>query len=125
MEQESAASNDLDDKVEYIGYSANFTFENHVQLNTGHYQAMAKNTEQLMGSNRFYLISPTASHVPSKCLHPGFYMECEGVRTMAELAVLLKAPKGWRQTITRALKNRFVAKALEDFRNRQNVPEVS
>jgi hypothetical protein len=125
-EKESVASSAgcLDDEEEQ-GYNENFTFQNHIDKNTRHYHAMVKITKELTGSNRFYMTSPTASRVPSKCLNPGFYMGCTDVRTMVDLAALLKAPKDWRKTIAQALKNIFVTEMLQNFRNCRNKPEVS
>lgn len=115
-DSDAASLPDLHDDRYLDEYSTNFTFENHVDLNAQNYNEMAKQIVRLAAhSHRYYLSAPTASQIPSSCIHPAYYMDSIGIASLNVLADHLKAPIDWGHQINVALQNKFVVNALNLF----------
>lgn len=107
----------LDSDEAPVTYTQAFTFDDHFALNEQHFNALQIEHGPVRDSNtRFILKKPTASSISSKCVNPGLYTRCVGVRDLDHLAALLDAPDNWRQLVDAALVPPFVRGPLRSFR---------
>lgn len=98
---DSTGPGPLEDDPDDHQYTDTFTFADHVQLNTRNYNNLYKETDPLP-NGRIVMRSPTASRIPSNCLHPWFYTQCTAIESLHELAVHLQAPNNWMARIDKA-----------------------
>lgn len=124
-----ADGDDSDENGEVGPHTEQFTLANQYQRNLDHYEAMPKKLAHLNGDGsdyeepiRNYLVTPTASHIPSKCLHPWFYTRCAGI-DLDTLANDLQVTGGWRQQIDEAIRHSDVSEFWRRF-NTLDKPEV-
>ncbi|KAI3655512.1 hypothetical protein MP638_006249, partial [Amoeboaphelidium occidentale] len=101
-------------------YNEWFSYDDHVALNKKNFEKLHPQRVPIKTKpGKFYLSYPSASRMPSNCVHPAFYKNVSGIASLDDLATegYLNAPGDWKQRIDAALQKSYVSSSLNSFRS--------
>ena len=106
------------------GQEDQLSLEQHVRQNQDCFDALKQtSTITELPAGRFVLKKPTASNILSNCVHPACYRFCSDIRSLEELATLLRAPDDWILRVNKVISNGLVREAFEWFLELQDNDE--